>query len=230
MRTVSSYPSLVPEIIRCVEGRHCTVFGSAPGRVPPPDYEQTIIVCANGAGLGLARSADLTVLGAGVSGAGDKTSRHTLRNMNGRYSERVLFVNPGKPADFVERFTDFGFSWGQSAVFTAEERAAFVLDITGYSSGGLVGPHANSNGVLALLLVAAAGASRIDMCGFSFRQGHFYINEAETPRNHADHDAHVLEWLAANANVHATDAEMREQFGFREVPSRSRRTLLGLRF
>lgn len=172
-----------------------------------------MIVCANGAGYGLARSADLTVLGAGVSRAGDKTSRHTLRNMNGRSSERVLFVNPGKWTDYAERFRDFGFAWNSHDVMTAETRAEFVRELTGYSSGGLVGPDAHSNGVLALLLVAAAGAARIDASGFSFSPGHFYIEGTDTPRNHAGHDLVALQWLAMNAPVRFLDDELRRQLG-----------------
>src|SRR5690606_37795629 len=102
--------SSLPGVVDFLRGAHCTVFGSAPGRLPPNGYEKTVIVCANGAGYGLSRSADLTVLGAGVSRAMDKTSRHTLKNMNGRSSERVLFVHPGTHSDYAERFTDFGFS------------------------------------------------------------------------------------------------------------------------
>ncbi|MDH5833463.1 hypothetical protein [Luteimonas kalidii] len=210
---VEATSPLVPELCRFVSGQHCTVFGSAPGRKLPAGYEDSVIVCANGAGYGLARSADLTVLGAGVSRAGDKTSRHTLRNMNGRFSERVLFVNPGKWTDYAERFRDFGFAWRSQEVMTAEARAQFVLALTGYSSGGLVGPDAHSNGVLALLLAAAAGATRIDATGFSLSPGHFYIEDADTPRNHAGHDLVAMRWLATNAPVRFMDDELRNHLG-----------------
>lgn len=207
----------LPAVVHFLAGKHCTVFGSAPGRVLPPRYEETAILCANGAGYGLSRSANLTVLGAGVSKGSDKTSRYTLRNMNGRSSERVLFVHPGKLADYMERFADFGFSWREHGVLTAEDRAKFIRAFTGYSSGGLTGPHAHSNGVLALLLAAAAGARRIDACGFSLTPGHFYIADEATPRNHVNHDANALTWLAANAPVYAADREMQERFGFPDV-------------
>lgn len=209
----------VPDIVRFVAGRHCTVFGSAPNRLLPAGYEDTVMVCANGAGYGLARDADLTVLGAGVSRAGDKTSRHTLKNMNGRRSERVLFVNPGKILDYADRFLDFGFSWDLQATMTAEQRAEFISGLTGYRSGGLVGPHSHSNGALALLLVAAAGASRIDASGFSFSPGHFYIDEAVTPRNHVDHDQHALGWLARNAPIFFMDAGIRDRYAAGGVDS-----------
>lgn len=211
-------PSL-PGVVKFVAGAHCTVLGSAPGRILPTGYASTLIICANGAGYGLSRDADLTVLGAGVSKASDKTSRHTLKNMNGRSSDRVLFVHPGTMTDYPERFSDFGFSWRIHDVITAEERAAFIQQLTGYSSGGLAGPYAHSNGVLALLLAAAAGASRIDASGFSFASGHFYINGAATPRNHANHDTHALAWLAAHAPVFSADPEMRDRFGFPDVIS-----------
>ena len=207
----------LPAVAHFLAGKHCTVFGSAPGRVLPMGYEETVILCANGAGYGLSRPADLTVLGAGVSKGGDKTSRHTLRNMNGRSSERVLFVHPGNLTDYMERFADYGFSWREHGVMTAEGRAKFIHALTGYSSGGLTGPHAHSNGIFALLLAAAAGARRIDACGFSFTPGHFYIAEEATPRNHAGHDANALAWLAANAPIYATDRGMRERFDFPDV-------------
>ena len=207
----------LPEVVRFLEGTHCTVLGSAPQRVLPYGYEGTVVVCANGAGLGLSRSADLTVLGAGVCRGSDRTSRHTLRNMNGRRSERVLFVHPGTLEDYPERFNDFGFSWGTHGVMTAEERARFVLELTGYSSGGLTGPFAISNGVLALLLAAAAGARRIDSAGFSLSAGHYYISGHATPRNHASHDAQVLSWLADNAPIFSSDDEMKGRFGFAAV-------------
>ncbi len=217
---IAASPAIhLPGVVKFLAGRHCTVFGSAPGRIPPAGYERTAIVCANGAGYGLSRSADLTVLGAGVCRGSDKTSRHTLRNMNGRRSGRVLFVHPGTLTDYAERFADFGFSWDAHDVITAEERATFIRELTGYSSGGLTGPGAHSNGVLALLLAAAAGASRIDACGFSFTPGHFYIDGDATPRNHADHDAHALSWLARNAPIYSADPEMRSRFGFQEVPA-----------
>lgn len=209
--------SLVPEIVRFIAGRHCTVFGSAPNRLLPAGYEDTVVVCANGAGYGLARDADLTVLGVGVSAARDKTSRHTLKNMNGRRSERVLFVNPGKIVDYAERFRDFGFSWDLQATMTAEQRADFIHGLTGYRSGGLVGPDSHSNGALALLLVAAAGASRIDASGFSFSAGHFYIEGAVTPRNHVDHDEHALGWLARNAPIVFMDAGVRDRYAGRDA-------------
>ena len=207
---------IVPKIFRYLQGKNCTVLGSAPGRKLPLGYEETEIICANGAGYGLNRPADITVLGAGVSKAIDKTSRHTLRNMNGRSSKRVLFVHPGNLTDYKERFQDFGFSWpeGMDDVMTAEDRSTFIQKLTGYKSGGLTGAHAHSNGVLSLLLAAAAGASRIDAAGFSFKPGHFYIDSAETPRNHSNHDSHALEWLAQNANIYSTDSEMQEKFGF----------------
>ena len=208
------FKSVLPEVVRFLEGAHCTVLGSAPGRMLPKAYEETAVVCANGAGLGLTRSADLTVLGAGVCRGSDKTSRHTLRNMNGRWSERVLFVHPGTLEDYTERFRDFGFTWETHDVMTAEQRARFVLELTGYSSGGLTGPFAISNGVLALLLAAAAGARRIDSAGFSFSTGHYYIPGQTTPRNHAPHDAQALSWLAKNAPVFSSDEEMRARFGF----------------
>lgn len=210
--SVALSPRFVPEIVRFVAGRHCTVFGSAPNRLLPAGYEDTIVVCANGAGYGLRKDADLTVLGVGVCRANDKTSRHTLKNMAGRYSERVLFVNPGKIVDYADRFQDFGFSWKLHSAITAEERAEFISDLTKYRSGGLVGPHSHSNGVLALLLVAAAGASRIDASGFSFSPGHFYIDEAITPRNHVDHDQHALRWLSDNAPIVFMDAAVRELY------------------
>jgi len=119
--------------------------------------------------------------------------------------------------DYAERFRDFGFSWHEQDVLTAEARSVFIQELTGYSSGGLAGPHAHSNGVLALLLAAAAGAARIDMAGFSFTPGHFYIPDVQTPRNHSNHDAHALSWLASNAPVFCADEEMRERFGFRSV-------------
>lgn len=209
--------SPLPGVVKFLAGAHCTVLGSAPGRLLPGGYEKTEIICANGAGYGLSRPADLTVLGAGVSRASDKTSRHTLKNMNGRSSERVLFVHPGTLTDYTDRFADFGFSWLMHDVMTAEERTTFIRDLTGYSSGGLTGPHAHSNGVLALLLAAAVGATRIDASGFSFTSGHFYIPGGATPRNHADHDAHALSWLASNAPVFSADPEMRLRFGFPDV-------------
>lgn len=211
METLSTVT--VPEIFEIVKDRHCTVFGSAPGRVPPSGYMDTVMICVNGSATGLPKPPDITVAGAQVSRARHKQCRHTLRNLNGRWSERVLFVHPGKYDDHEERFRDFGWSWRQSQTITAEERADFVYALTGYRTGGLAGSGAHSNGILALLLAAAGNASRIDMCGFSFSGGHFYV-QGETVRNHVDHDRHALEWLARNANVRATDKEMRDLFGF----------------
>lgn len=203
----------VPSIFAIVEGRHCTVFGSAPGRAPPAGYADTTIVCVNGSGLGLVRHADITVMGAQICKAATRTCRHTLRNLDGRYSERMLWVHPGEMKDFEDRYRDFGFSWNESEVISSERRRSLIHQLIGYELPGLAGPSAPSNGALAALLAATSGASRIDLCGFSLAPGHFYIS-ADTVRNHVDHDAVIFDWLSRNAQVYATDAEIRERFGF----------------
>ncbi|GGA75483.1 hypothetical protein GCM10011521_12050 [Arenimonas soli] len=203
----------LPSVFGFVAGRHCTVFGSAPGRLPPTGYARNTIVCVNGSGLGLERHADITVMGAQICRAATRTCRHTLRNLGGRYSERMLWVHPGEMKDFEDRYRDFGFDWRESEVLRSERRRVLVRQLTGYELPGLTGPSAPSNGALAALLTATSGASRIDLCGFSLTSGHFYIAD-DTVRNHVDHDEYIFDWLSRHAPVHATDAAMRDRFGF----------------
>ncbi len=206
-----------PEIFHHVRGLHCTVFGSAPGRVLPARYDETLMVCVNGSGFGLSRPADITVMGAQVCQGATRTCRHTIRNINGRSTDRVLWVHPGKMEDFEDWYRDYGFRWSLSETLTAQARRSLVKRLTGYELPGLAGPSAPSNGALAVLLTAAAGASRVDMTGFSFTPGHFYIS-GETARNHVNHDEVLFRWLAGNAPVFSADAAMRERFGFHLPP------------
>lgn len=213
---LSSTGGLVLEIVKFLRNTHCTVFGSSPQRRLPLHYEDTLMICVNGSATGLSRSPDLTIMGAQIVKGSTKTCRHTLRNLNGRHTRRLILVHPGGMTDVEERFRDFGYSWDQVDVITKEQRADLVLAITGHRLTGLAGPHAPSNGVFAALLAAAAGASRIDLCGFSFGGGHFYIS-GDTPRNHVNVDKEVFGWLARNANVYSTDEAIRAEFGFKEI-------------
>ncbi len=205
-----------PELFKTVQNRHCTVFGSAPGRVLPRNYSETFMVCVNGSGLGLSRHPDLTVMGAQICLGSTRTCRYTIRNINGRYSETMLWVNPGKMADFQDWYRDYGFSWNISETLTAEARQLLVKQLTGYDLPGLQGPAAPSNGALAALLTATGGASRVDLTGFSFSPGHFYIS-GETVRNHTNHDEVLFRWLSDKFPIYSADPDMCKRFGFQEI-------------
>lgn len=206
-----------PEIFKAVLNRHCTVLGSAPGRILPVNYSNSFLVCVNGSQLGLTRSPDLTVMGAQICRGNTRTCRNTIRNISGRYSERMLWVHPGSLTDFEDRYRDYGFRWQTSEVLTAELRLQLVKSLIGYELPGLSGQAAPSNGALAALLTATGGATRVDLAGFSFQPGHFYIS-GDTVRNHVIHDSILFKWLAKNSAIYSKDLEMRQNFGFREPP------------
>jgi hypothetical protein len=199
-----------------VKGRHCTILGSAPSRILPSNYSNTLLITINGSGIGISRNPDLTLIGARICLAKSKTCRFTIRNLNGKYSERVLFVHPGDLEDYQERYRDFGFECGGSQTMTANQRFELVKTLTGYELPGLSGSSAPSNGVLGALLVAAAGASIIDLSGFSLSPGHFYII-GDTVRNHIKHDEVLLQWISENYFVRSNDIEMCKRFGFHEI-------------
>ncbi len=204
---------LLPNILKSANGLNCTVLGSAPNRRLPENYVDSFIVCVNGSGLGLSRSPDLTVMGAQICLCKTRTCRHTIRNINGRFSERMLWVHPGNMTDYEDRYRDFGFSWSNSETLIAEDRWYLVKQLTGYELPGLAGNDAPSNGALAALMIAATGADKIFLAGFSFATGHFYI-DTETPRNHINHDEVIFDWLAKHSLVYSTDIDMHKRFGF----------------
>jgi len=202
----------VSAVFRSVHGEHCTVFGSAPNRRVPQGYSDTVMICVNGSSIGLSRDADITVMYGGIVSGAIETCRQTLGHLRGRNTDKLLLIQAGKFRDAEEKLRELGYGWREIETLPAQRRAEIIEQTTGRKLEGISGKHVPSNGLLAVLLAVAAGAKRIDMCGFSLAGGHYYIT-GDTVRGHLDQDPWVFEWLADNAPVFSTDQPLCDRFG-----------------
>lgn len=183
-----------------VQGKTVTLIGSAPGvRLTAEDIDHNLMVCVNGAALGLAGNMvpDITFVNTALAGphpAAVKT-RKRLEELQTRslfIIESFISLSDANPAlSRIKRKS--------TQSITLRERCDFLEAVLQRPLSGQTGDeHVPSTGFFVCLLLVACGAFHVRMTGFSFSDGHSYLSSVAR-RQHVDRDREVLKLLVESS-------------------------------
>lgn len=212
-----------------VHSRTVTLVGSAPGAsLDGHAADRDLLVCVNAAALGLGKEVvpDITVFNTAFATLDDLAYGVQTRARLQELRTRLLFI-----IDLGNTTEDLNTLFSpvtrtETRKMTLDERCHFLESFTGRPLSGRSGPdHVPSTGFFSCLFLLAAGASQIRMKGFSFGDGHSYLDSVQR-RAHLARDLEAMELILRKSYPVVFEDNLRQQYTQLHRPAVARSSLL----
>ncbi|WP_006788231.1 hypothetical protein [Thiorhodospira sibirica] len=191
-------PHAFQTIRNAVHQKTVTLLGSAPGAYLLEALQNNqILVCANAAALGVQAENDwkpeITLINTAVASSPNagKPTRERLHQLK---TKKLIIIESGYPLEEAEKIFK-PIEREITETITLDERCQFLEAFLEKPLTGRSGDqHVPSTGFFSLLTLIQCGAKSITPIGFSFNDGHSYLNQ-KYQCEHIDQDKAVLRWI-----------------------------------
>lgn len=210
-----------------VESRTVTLVGSAPG-ASLDGQASDLLVCVNAAALGLALDIrpDITIFNTAFATLDHLDYGRQTRSRLHQLRTRLLLV-----VDLANAHEDLDTLFSpieraETRRLTVDQRCSFLERFTGKPLTGRAGPdHVPSTGFFSCLYLLASGAREVRMRGFSFGDGHSYIDSTQK-RAHTARDLEAMELILARGYPVLFEDKLQQQYANLRRPPAPRPSLL----
>lgn len=221
--TIKSAPSLAD----LVEAKTVTLVGSAPG-ASLAGLDSDLLICVNAAALGLGQEVrpDITIFNTAFATLGHLDyGRQTRARLHQLRTGLLLIVDLANAREDLDTlFAPVVRS--ETRRLTVDQRCDFLEEFTGKPLTGRAGPdHVPSTGFFSCLYLLASGAREVRMRGFSFGDGHSYI-DSNQKRAHTARDLEAMELILTRNYPVQFEDQLRQQYATLRRPPLARSSLL----